>query len=67
MNSRISFEAICYAISEAGDGAYLQVHTGRIGFGKRVNVNGMRRFWERYGASEEDLRLIDEEKTSPDS
>jgi hypothetical protein len=37
----------------SGGGTYISIHTGEIGFGKRVSIEGMKTFWKMYGVGEE--------------
>lgn len=48
----------CEKINATGSGAYLHAHTGREGFGGKVDIKTMFLLWQKYGAQEEHLGLL---------
>ena len=43
---------------QSGEGCYLDLHTGPIGFGQRVDDDTMATYLRRFGASEDQITML---------
>ncbi|RJE27491.1 hypothetical protein PHISCL_00225 [Aspergillus sclerotialis] len=52
------FDSACFSVDIDGLGGYFNVYTGVMGWGTKVNLEAMDRFWRLYGIEQSDIDVL---------